>query len=62
MTPILPPSTFSVPPDHFDMSAVDGAAAAFARRSEALRLSDLCQLRMNNSARSFSRRNHLPAY
>ena len=48
-------------PGRIDMPTADGAAAAFARRSAALRLSFSCEVRMNNSAPSSTRRNHLPA-
>ena len=54
--PPLPPT-----PGRLEMPTVDGAAAAFVRRSAALRLSVSCQFRMNNSAPSSTLQNHWPA-
>ena len=50
------------PPGRLEMPTVDGAAASFARRSAALRLSVSCHFRMNNSAPSYTHRKHLPAF
>ena len=54
--PRLPPS------GRVEMPTVDGAAAAFACRSAPLHLSGACHFRMNDSAPSSTRRNHLPAF
>ena len=55
-------SPFPPPPGRLEMPTVDGAAAAFACRSAALHLCVSCHFRMNDSAPSYTRRNHLPAF
>ena len=57
-----PPLPRQPPPRRLEMPTVGGAAAAFACRSAALRLSAPCNFCMNNSALSSTRRNHLPTF
>ena len=57
-----PPSLPPPPPGHLEMPTVDGAAAAFARRYAALRLSVSCPFCMYSSVPSSIRGNHLPVF